>query len=100
MVLYHNKLTGKVNSIHLSNVIRWFCSNKPIVVVLEQVDDTIKTVNIQQDTYMMFSVNSKQLYTYIHKGTEHLKTTRTADLTNQKAMVLTANNNFVFSKIH
>ena len=104
IALYHNKLTGKVNgffidkvnSTRLSNAIRWFCSNKPVVVVLVQFDDATKTVNIQQDTYMRISTNNKQLYTYIHKGTEHLKTVRTDDLTNPQDMGLTANDTIAY----
>ena len=104
IALYHNKLTGKVNgfyidkvnSTRLSNAVRWFCTNKPIVVVLVEFDDATKTVNIQQDTYIRMSANNKQLYTYINKGTEHLKTVRTENLTNPQDMGLIANDTIAY----
>ena len=102
--LYQNKLTGKVNgfyidkvnSTRLSNAIRWFCTNKHIVVVLVQFDDANKTVIILQDTYMKVSTTNKQLYIYINKGTEHLKTVRTENLTNPQDMVLIANDTIAY----
>ena len=107
VALYHNKLTGKVNGFYiekinatkLSNALRWYCSNKPITVVLMQIDPHNDEVNIQQDSYLRINTASEPLYTYIHKGCEKLKAVQTKDNINKPGDVgLTPNNvfNFVF----
>ena len=45
---------------------------------------------------MRVSATNKQLYTYIHKVTEHLKTVRTDDLTNPQDMGLIANDTIAY----
>lgn len=107
IALYHNKLTGKVNGFYLenanstklSNAIRWYCSNNPIIVVLVQFDEDNEEVNIQQDTYLRVGIKETSLYTYISKGCEKLKAIAKEYQNEPQQMGLIANNtfNFVYS---
>ena len=107
--LYHNKLTGKVNGFFveninatkLSNALRWYCSNKPIIVLLMQIDNTNKEINVQQDTYLRINTANEPLYTYIHKGSEKLKAIQVKEDFNKPSSVgLVANNvfNYIYKR--
>ena len=71
--LFHNSLTGKangfflknVNTTNLSNALRYFTSNKPIIVLLTKIDFENNEVSIQQDSYLRIDQNLK---TYISNG--------------------------------
>ena len=107
IALYHNKLTGKVNgaylekanSVKLSNALRYFCSNKPIAVVLMQIDNVNDEINIQQDCYLRISKNREPLYTYLATGSENIKFARSNKDTlfnEPQDMGLVANDTFNF----
>ncbi len=80
VALYNNTLTGKVNGFYvkncsggkLANVLKHYCSNKPIYVVLMSIDRNNSTVSIQQDMYVRISTRGP-LVTYLNKGSEYLK---------------------------
>lgn len=104
--LYQNKLTGKVNGFFiekinatkLSNALRWYCSNKPITVILMQIDKCNDEVNIQQDSYLRINTTGEPLYTYIHKGSEKLKAIQSKENINKPIDVgLLPNNVFNFT---
>lgn len=105
--LYHNKLTGKVNGFYLekiyvtklSNALRWYYSNKPIIVILMHLDSANDEVNIQQDCYIRVSNTADELFTYICKGSEKLKAVQKigVDLHKPEDMGLIPNNVFNFT---
>ncbi|KAK8836650.1 hypothetical protein M9Y10_037586 [Tritrichomonas musculus] len=105
--LYHNKLTGKVNGFYLekinvtklSNALRWYCSNKPIIVILMHLDSANDEVNIQQDCYIRVSNTTDKLFTYICKGSEKLKAVQKigVDWHKPEDMGLIPNNVFNFT---
>ena len=71
--LFQNSLTGKANGFflknvtttNLSNALRYYTSNKPIVVLLTKIDFENNEVSIQQDSYLRIDQNLK---TYISNG--------------------------------
>lgn len=104
--LYQNKLTSKINgyylyninSTKLSNALRWYCSNKPIIVILMQFDNINDEINIQQDTYLRIPKNNINLYTYISKGCESIKAVVYKEYSNKpEQMGLIPNNVFNFT---
>ena len=58
--LFQNSLTGKangfflknVNTTNLSNALRYYTSNKPIIILLTKIDFENNEVSIQQDSYL------------------------------------------------
>ena len=71
--LFQNSLTGKangfflknVNTTNLSNAIRYYTSNKPIIVLLTKIDFENNEISIQQDSYLRIG---QELKTYISNG--------------------------------
>ena len=60
ITLFQNSLTGKsngfflknVNTTNLSNALRYYTSNKPIIVLLTKIDFENNELSIQQDSYL------------------------------------------------
>ena len=71
--LFQNSLTGKsngfflknVNATNLSNAIRFYTSNKPIILLLTKFDFENNEISIQQDSYLRIG---QELRTYISNG--------------------------------
>ena len=71
--LFHNSLTGKangfflknVNVTNLSNALRYYTSNKPIILLLTKFDFENNEISIQQDSYLRIG---QELRTYISNG--------------------------------
>ena len=71
--LFQNSLTGKsngfflknVNTTNLSNALRYYTSNKPIIVLLTKIDFENNEISIQQDSYLRIG---QELKTYISNG--------------------------------
>ena len=71
--LFQNSLTGKsngfflknVNTTNLSNALRYYTSNKPIIVLLTKIDFENNEISIQQDSYLRIG---QELRTYISNG--------------------------------
>ena len=71
--LFQNSLTGKsngfflknVNTTNLSNALRYYTSNKPIIVLLTKIDFENNELSIQQDSYLRIG---QELRTYISNG--------------------------------
>ena len=71
--LFHNSLTGKANGFflknanttNLSNALRYYSSNKPIIVLLTKIDFENNEISIQQDSYLRIG---QGLRTYISNG--------------------------------
>ena len=71
--LFQNSLTGKangfflknVNTTNLSNALRYYTSNKPIIVLLTKIDFENNDKSIQQDSYLRIG---QELKTYISNG--------------------------------
>ena len=71
--LFQNSLTGKsngfflknVNTNNLSNALRYYTSNKPIIVLLTKIDFENNEISIQQDSYHRIG---QELKTYISNG--------------------------------
>ena len=71
--LFHNSLTGKsngfflknVNTSNLSNALRYYTSNKPIILLLTKIDFENNEISIQQDSYLRIG---QELKTYISNG--------------------------------
>ena len=68
--LFQNSLTGKsngfflknVNTTNLSNALRYYTSNKPIIVLLTKIDFENNEISIQQDSYLRIGQELKNLY--------------------------------------
>ncbi len=83
VVLYQNTLTGKANGFYikdcttgkLSNALKYYCSNKPIIVILMSIDKDNGIVSTQQDTYVRVQTTG-ELATFLTKGSELLKSLR------------------------
>ena len=73
ITLFQNSLTGKsngfflkkVNTTNLSNALRYYTSNKPIIVLLTKIDSENNEISIQQDSYLRIG---QELETYISNG--------------------------------
>ena len=73
ITLFQNSLTGKsngfflknVNTTNLSNALRYYTSNKPIIVLLTKIDFENNEISIQQDSYLRIG---QELKTYISNG--------------------------------
>ena len=73
ITLFHNSLTGKsngfflknVNTTNLSNALRYYTSNKPIIVLSTKTDLENNEISIQQDSYLRIG---QELRTYISNG--------------------------------
>ena len=71
--LFQNSLTGKSNGFflknvtttNLSNALRYYTSNKPIIVLLTKIDFENNEISIQQDSYLRIG---EELKTYISNG--------------------------------
>ena len=71
--LIQNSLTGKsngfflkhVNTTNLSNALRYYTSNKPIIVLLTKIDFENNEISIQQDSNLRIG---QELKTYISNG--------------------------------
>ena len=71
--LFHNSLTGKangfflknVNTTNLSNALRYYTSNKPIILLLTKIDFENNEVSIQQESYLRIG---HELRTHISNG--------------------------------
>ena len=71
--LFHNSLTGKVNGFflknvnttNLSNALRYYTSNKPIILLLTKIDFENNEVSIQEESYLRIG---QELKTYISNG--------------------------------
>ena len=71
--LFQNSLTVKsngfffknVNTTNLSNALRYYTSNKPIIVLLTKIDFENNEISIQQDSYLRIG---QELKTYISNG--------------------------------
>ena len=71
--LFHTSLTGKangfflknVNVTNLSNALRYYTSNKPIILLLTNFDFENNEISIQQDSYLRIG---QELRTYISNG--------------------------------
>ena len=71
--LFHNSLTGKangfflknVNTTNLSNALRYYTSNKPIILLLTKIDFENNEVSIQQESYLRIG---QELKNYISNG--------------------------------
>ena len=71
--LFQNSLTGKsngfflksVNTTNLTNALRYYTSNKPIIVLLTKIDFENNEISIQQDSYLR---RGEELKTYISNG--------------------------------
>ena len=71
--LFQNSLTGEsngfflknVNTTNLSNALRYYTSNKPIIVLLTKNDFENNEISIQQDSYLRIG---QELKTYISNG--------------------------------
>ena len=71
--LFQNSLTGKsngfflknVNTTNLSNALRYYTSNKPIIVLLTKIDFENNKIFFQQDSYLRIG---QELKTYISNG--------------------------------
>ena len=71
--LFQNSLTGKsngfflknVNTTNLSNALRYYTSNKPIIVLLTKIDFENNEISLQQDSYLRIG---QELRTYISNG--------------------------------
>ena len=71
--LLQNSQTGKsngfflknVNTTNLSNALRYYTSNKPIIVLLTKIDFENNEISIQQDFYLRIG---QELRTYISNG--------------------------------
>ena len=71
--LFHNSLGGKangfflknVNTTNLSDALRYYTSNKPIILLLTKIDFDNNEVSIQQDSYLRIG---PELKTYISNG--------------------------------
>ena len=104
--LYQNSLTGKTNgfyvkeanSIKLSNVLRYYTHNKPIILILLHVDKNNGLVSIQQDTYIKVNPNGEELVTYLTKGSDYLHGISVKDITTKqpKDVGLIPNSTFNF----
>ena len=68
--LFHNSLTSKtngffltkINTTNISNALKYFCSNKPIIFLIMSIDFDNNNVSIQHDSYLRLGTN---LSTYI-----------------------------------
>ena len=68
--LFQNSLTGKsngfflknVNTTNLSNALRYYTSNKTIIVLLTKIDFENNEISIQQDSYLRIGQELKLLY--------------------------------------
>lgn len=104
--LYQNSLTGKTNgfyvkeanSIKLSNALRYYTHNKPIILILLHVDKNNGIVSIQQDTYIKVNPNGEELVTYLTKGSDYLHGIAVKDITTKqpKDVGLIPNSTFNF----
>ena len=73
ITLFQNSLTGKSNGFflknvkttNLSNALRYYTSNKPIIVLLTKIDFENNEISIQQDSYHRIG---QELKTYISNG--------------------------------
>ena len=73
ITLFQNSLSGKsngfflknVNATNLSNTLRYYTSNKPIIVLLTKIDFGNNEISIQQDSYLRIG---QELKTYISNG--------------------------------
>ena len=73
ITLFQNSLTGKsngfflknVNTTNLSNALRYYTSNKPIIGLLTKIDFENNEISIQQDSYLRIG---QELKTYISNG--------------------------------
>ena len=71
--LFHNSLTGKTNGFFIKNVnttnlsiaLRYYSSNKPIILLLTKFDFENNEISIQQDSYLRIG---QELRTYISNG--------------------------------
>ena len=71
--LFQNSLTGKANGFflknvtitNLSNALKYYTSNKPIIVLLTKIDFENNEISIQQDSYLRIG---QKLKTYISNG--------------------------------
>ena len=71
--LFRNSLTGKsnefflknVNTTNLSNALRYYTSNKPIIVLLTKIDFENNEISIQQESHLRIG---EELKTYISNG--------------------------------
>ena len=71
--LFQNSLTGKsdgfflknVTTTNLSNALRYYTSNKPIIVLITRIDFENNEISIQQDSYLRIG---QELRTYISNG--------------------------------
>ena len=73
ITLFQNSLTGKsngfflkkVNTTNLSNALRYYTSNKPIIVLLAKIDFENNEISVQKDFYLRIR---QELKTYISNG--------------------------------
>ena len=73
ITLFQNSLTGKANGFFLKNVtttklsnaLRYYTSNKPIIVLLTKIDFENNEISIQQDSYLRIG---QELRNYISNG--------------------------------
>ena len=68
--LFQNSLTGKsngfflknVNTTNLSNALKYYTSNKPIIVLLTKIDFENNEISIQQDSYLRIGQEQKLIF--------------------------------------
>lgn len=106
---YQNKIIDKVNgfyvkdanSIKFSNALRHYCSNKPIALVLADINKDNGVVTLQVDNYIRVTTNGSELITYINSSSENLqgcRATKDSAQPLEKGLLPNTTFNFVLAK--
>ena len=101
--LFQNSLTGKsngfflknVDTTNLSNALRYYTSNKPIIVLLTKIDFENNEISIQQDPYLRLG---QELKTYISNGNTCKCVTLKDNIPENVGIYPDNTFNFIFSK--
>ena len=103
ITLFQNSLTGNsngfflknVNTTYLSNALRYYTSNKPIIVLLTKIDFENNEISIQQDSYLRIG---QELKTYISNGNTCKCVTLKDNIPENVGMYPNKTSNFILPK--